>query len=76
MLFMEISYQVMYGTFIVLYRPKTGILLLNMGGPETLDDVHQFLLRLFSDRDLMQLPFQKYDTISHICKLLDSESTL
>ncbi|KAL3885148.1 hypothetical protein ACJMK2_025243 [Sinanodonta woodiana] len=39
-------------------RPKTGILMLNMGGPETLDDVHDFLLRLFSDRDLMQLPAQ------------------
>lgn len=31
-----------------------------MGGPETLDDVHNFLHNLFSDRDLMQLPFQKY----------------
>lgn len=39
-------------------RPKTGILMMNMGGPETLDDVHGFLLNLFSDRDLMQLPAQ------------------
>lgn len=39
-------------------KPKTGILMLNMGGPETLDDVHDFLLRLFLDRDLMQLPLQ------------------
>jgi len=39
--------------------PKTGILLLNMGGPEKLEDVHSFLLRLFSDRDLMRLPFQQ-----------------
>lgn len=31
---------------------------MNMGGPKTLDDVHDFLLNLFSDRDLMQLPFQ------------------
>lgn len=31
-----------------------------MGGPATLDDVHNFLHNLFSDRDLMQLPFQKY----------------
>jgi len=43
----------------MLYRkPRTGILLLNMGGPEKLDDVHSFLLRLFSDRDIMTLPFQ------------------
>lgn len=31
-----------------------------MGGPETLDDVYNFLHNLFSDRDLMQLPFQNY----------------
>ncbi|CAO3621233.1 unnamed protein product [Cunninghamella blakesleeana] len=29
-----------------------------MGGPQTLDDVHDFLLNLFSDRDIMKLPFQ------------------
>ncbi|XP_025786910.1 ferrochelatase, mitochondrial [Puma concolor] len=39
-------------------KPKTGILMLNMGGPETLGDVHDFLLRLFLDRDLMTLPIQ------------------
>lgn len=32
--------------------------MLNMGGPETLADVHDFLLRLFLDRDLMTLPVQ------------------
>lgn len=31
-----------------------------MGGPKTLDDVYNFLHNLFSDRDLMQLPFQKW----------------
>ncbi|KAJ1980963.1 ferrochelatase hem15 [Dimargaris xerosporica] len=36
----------------------TGILLMNMGGPATLDEVHSFLSRLFMDRDLMQLPLQ------------------
>lgn len=40
-------------------KPKTGVMLLNMGGPETTDDVHDFLLRLFSDRDLMVLPAQR-----------------
>lgn len=39
--------------------PKTGILMLNMGGPRTLDEVHDFLLRLFKDRDIIQLPFQE-----------------
>ncbi|XP_072272621.1 ferrochelatase, mitochondrial isoform X2 [Pyxicephalus adspersus] len=39
-------------------KPKTGILMLNMGGPETVNDVHDFLLRLFLDKDLMTLPAQ------------------
>ncbi|XP_033929546.1 ferrochelatase, mitochondrial-like isoform X2 [Melopsittacus undulatus] len=39
--------------------PRTGILLLNMGGPERLEDVQDFLLRLFRDRDLMALPAQR-----------------
>ncbi|XP_078811705.1 ferrochelatase, mitochondrial isoform X2 [Oryzias latipes] len=39
-------------------KPKTGILMLNMGGPEKLEDVHDFLLRLFLDTDLMKLPVQ------------------
>ncbi|CAF3060296.1 unnamed protein product [Rotaria sp. Silwood2] len=38
---------------------NTGILLLNMGGPETTDDVFDFLNRLFSDKDLIPLPAQK-----------------
>ena len=33
--------------------------MLNMGGPETLDDVHSFLRRLFSDKDLIPLPVQE-----------------
>ncbi|OON22435.1 ferrochelatase, partial [Opisthorchis viverrini] len=39
-------------------RHKTGILMLNMGGPKTTEHVHDFLLRLFSDREIMQLPAQ------------------
>lgn len=46
---------------------NTGILLLNMGGPETVDDVHDFLFRLFSDKDLIPLPFQKYVCESRTC---------
>lgn len=39
-------------------RGGTGVVMLNLGGPETLDDVEPFLLRLFDDRELIQLPFQ------------------
>lgn len=36
--------------------PLTGVVLLNMGGPDTLSAVRPFLARLFSDRDLIRLP--------------------
>lgn len=36
----------------------TGILMLNMGGPRDQAEVGPFLLRLFQDRDIMQLPLQ------------------
>lgn len=42
---------------------KTGILLLNMGGPDSLEAVQPFLFNLFSDPDIIKLPlssvFQK-----------------
>jgi hypothetical protein len=41
-------------------RAKTGILMLNMGGPSTLPEVGDFLKNLFMDRDIIQLPFQRY----------------
>src|SRR3954465_15455316 len=41
-------------------RVKTGIVMLNLGGPATLDDVQPFLLELFADREIIQLPFQRW----------------
>lgn len=38
---------------------KTAILMLNMGGPQTTDKVYDYLLRIMTDRDMIQLPFQK-----------------
>jgi ferrochelatase len=40
--------------------PKTGIVMLNLGGPATLDDVEPFLLELFADREIIQLPLQRW----------------
>ena len=34
---------------------KNGVILLNMGGPDTLDNVRPFLFNLFSDRDIIPL---------------------
>jgi ferrochelatase len=36
--------------------PRYGVLLFNLGGPGTLDDVEPFLVNLFSDRDIIELP--------------------
>ena len=36
----------------------TAVLLLNLGGPATLEEVHPFLLRLFSDPEILRLPLQ------------------
>lgn len=36
-------------------QEKTGILLLNLGGPESQDDVEPFLYNLFSDREIIRL---------------------
>jgi ferrochelatase len=35
---------------------RIGIVLFNLGGPGSLDDVEPFLIRLFSDRDIIELP--------------------
>lgn len=39
-------------------KAPTGVVMLNMGGPAKLDDVGPFLLNLFSDRDIIQMPMQ------------------
>lgn len=38
----------------------TGIVLLNLGGPKNLDEVGPFLLELFQDREIIQLPLQRW----------------
>jgi len=39
-----------------LTAPLTGVVLLNMGGPDSMNAVRPFLFRLFSDRELIPLP--------------------
>ncbi|KAF0852208.1 mitochondrial heme biosynthesis ferrochelatase [Andalucia godoyi] len=39
---------------------RTGIVMMNMGGPSTVSETESFLSRLFTDRDIVQLPFQSY----------------
>ena len=39
-------------------QPPTAVVMLNLGGPATLDAVEPFLLELFSDREIIHLPLQ------------------
>lgn len=42
-------------------RSKTGVMLMNMGGPSKTSETYDFLLRLFQDKDLIPLgPFQNW----------------
>src|SRR5919198_3122954 len=41
-------------------KVKTGIVMMNLGGPANLDQVEPFLLELFADREIIQLPFQNW----------------
>ncbi|XP_044256655.1 ferrochelatase, mitochondrial [Tribolium madens] len=38
-------------------KPKTGVVLLNMGGPQKIEQVHDYLNQIMTDRDMIQLPF-------------------
>jgi protoporphyrin/coproporphyrin ferrochelatase len=40
------------------HKERIGILLFNLGGPETLNDVRPFLFNLFADPDIIRLPFR------------------
>jgi len=41
---------------VVAGKEKIGVLLLNLGGPDKLDDVQPFLYNLFADPDIIRLP--------------------
>jgi len=41
-------------------RPPTAVVMLNLGGPQDLGAVRPFLLELFADREIIQLPFQSF----------------
>ncbi|EPS59890.1 ferrochelatase, partial [Genlisea aurea] len=48
------------GSLVHLHSPvseeRIGVMLLNLGGPETLNDVQPFLFNLFADPDIIRLP--------------------
>ena len=52
--------RVKYGMDQSSTQGPTGIVMMNLGGPKTLDDVRPFLLKLFEDREIIQLPAQRF----------------
>jgi ferrochelatase len=44
---------------IEVYRMSKAVVLLNLGGPDSISSVHPFLENLFNDPDIFKLPFQK-----------------
>src|SRR3954464_14005387 len=48
------------GIYCCMSKVKTGIVMMNLGGPATLDQVEPFLLELFADREIIQLPLQRW----------------
>uniref|UniRef100_A0A1I8JVS6 Ferrochelatase n=1 Tax=Anopheles quadriannulatus TaxID=34691 RepID=A0A1I8JVS6_ANOQN len=42
----------------VATKPRTAVVMLNMGGPQNTDQVHDYLHRIMTDRDMIQLPVQ------------------
>lgn len=55
-------------------KPKTAILMLNMGGPTKVEQVGDYLLRIMTDRDMMQLPIQRFIYLLLFLKLFSSMS--
>jgi len=43
-------------------KSNYSILLLNMGGPNTISDIQPFLYNLFSDKDIIQFPIPSLQT--------------
>ncbi|KAI1292641.1 Ferrochelatase, mitochondrial [Halotydeus destructor] len=58
MLLKSLSHLVRHASTGSKPNPRTGILMLNMGGPSTTGEVEAFLTRLFTDTDIMRLPIQ------------------
>ena len=54
-------------------KQQIAILMLNMGGPAKLEEVGPFLNRLFTDTDIMKLPFQRFDWPSILFEIFEIE---
>jgi protoporphyrin/coproporphyrin ferrochelatase len=46
-------------------KPRVGVVLLNLGGPDRIQDVGPFQYNLFSDPEIIRLPVSAMQTPSH-----------
>ncbi len=54
---------------------KTGVILMNMGGPDSLEAVEPFLYNLFSDHDIIQIPKIIQKPVAFLISKLRAKST-
>lgn len=55
---------------------KIGVVLLNMGGPDSLEAVQPFLYNLFSDHDIIQIPKPIQKPVAFLISKLRSKKTM
>lgn len=54
---------------------KTGIVLMNMGGPDSLDAIQPFLYNLFSDHDIIQIPRLIQKPVAYLISKIRAKKT-
>ncbi|WP_028950060.1 ferrochelatase [Sulfurihydrogenibium subterraneum] len=54
---------------------KIGVILLNMGGPDSLDAIQPFLYNLFSDHDIIQIPKPIQKPVAFLISKIRSKKT-
>ncbi len=62
------------GILKIIKDRKFGVMLLNMGGPDTVDDIQSYLYNLFCDRNIIQLPLS-FLLQKPLAKLISSKRT-
>ncbi|MBX0313242.1 MAG: ferrochelatase [Sulfurihydrogenibium sp.] len=56
-------------------KEKIGVVLLNMGGPDSLDAIQPFLYNLFSDHDIIQIPKPIQKPVAFLISRLRAKKT-
>ncbi|WP_457622672.1 ferrochelatase [Persephonella sp.] len=55
---------------------KTGVVLMNMGGPDSLEAVQPFLYNLFSDHDIIQIPRLIQKPVAYLISKVRAKKTM